>query len=332
VLDPVEETAIDYVCNGVAGTTALVRQSVEPAGAHCATGGTKIESGLDTNANGALDDAEVTATSYVCNGAPGPTGPTGPAGSPSLVMLTAEPAGANCANGGQRVEVGVDADGSGTLQPSEIAATGFVCNGANGSSSALTQTTTIAPGTTCTYGGELVQAGIDASGDGVMQPSEILFGVTICTLRLATPIAPGSTCAAGGTRYDYGRDRNLDNVLETSEIERSENVCAACGTVGTPCCLSGGPLCTGANVACDTRYGMCAPCGALGGPCCGTDQTCRCADSWTQCGGLGGTYTSCLACGGPGEPCCRPYPPHSACGVTGNCKPGLTCTAFGSCQ
>ena len=69
---------------GAAGTgqSALLATSAEPAGANCAAGGAKIESGLDANGNGALDPGEVNAalTRYACNGATGPTGPAGPPG------------------------------------------------------------------------------------------------------------------------------------------------------------------------------------------------------------------------------------------------------------
>ena len=83
--------------NGLNGQNALVKTTLEPAGANCLTGGVKVESGLDANNNGILDAAEVNAllTTFVCNGlagaqgtqgltgATGLTGPTGPAGSSS---------------------------------------------------------------------------------------------------------------------------------------------------------------------------------------------------------------------------------------------------------
>ena len=62
---------------------ALVKTSVELPGINCPTGGLKVESGQDTNANGLLDLLEITSTRYVCNGAegmPGPVGPMGPVG------------------------------------------------------------------------------------------------------------------------------------------------------------------------------------------------------------------------------------------------------------
>jgi len=91
ILDASEITSSNYVCNGANGGTngtngsngfnSLVSILTETAGAHCAYGGQKINSGLDANNNGALEVSEVTTTNYVCNGAPGSTGATGPAGS-----------------------------------------------------------------------------------------------------------------------------------------------------------------------------------------------------------------------------------------------------------
>jgi hypothetical protein len=81
VLDLVEVTSTAYACNGATGATgaagasghnSLMSMVAEPAGANCTYSGTKVNSGVDTNGNGVLDTAEVTATSYVCNGAPGP--------------------------------------------------------------------------------------------------------------------------------------------------------------------------------------------------------------------------------------------------------------------
>jgi hypothetical protein len=59
--------------NGIAGANglnALIKTTTEPAGVNCTNGGTKIETGLDVNANGTLDSGEVNAsqTKYVCDG------------------------------------------------------------------------------------------------------------------------------------------------------------------------------------------------------------------------------------------------------------------------
>lgn len=107
---------------GAAGVSALIKSSVEPPGSHCASGGTKLEAGLDVNGDGVLDTSEIDvgATSYVCDGT----------GRNSLVVTSPEPAGTHCAFGGTKIETGLDADGNGTLEASEInaAATSYVCN------------------------------------------------------------------------------------------------------------------------------------------------------------------------------------------------------------
>lgn len=76
-LDASEVLATEAVCNGAAGTTgatglnALVNVTTEQAGANCASGGVKIDSGLDSNANSTLDTSEITSTKYTCNGTNG---------------------------------------------------------------------------------------------------------------------------------------------------------------------------------------------------------------------------------------------------------------------
>jgi OmcA/MtrC family decaheme c-type cytochrome len=64
-------------------------------------------------------------------GPTGPTGPgggTGPSGPPSLVSITAEPPGANCATGGDKIQSGVDTNLNGILDPSEVTFTSYLCN------------------------------------------------------------------------------------------------------------------------------------------------------------------------------------------------------------
>lgn len=119
---------------------ALVSIVDEPSGAHCSAGGKRIDVGIDNGAgdttpfDGKLDPPEVTGTSYACNGAPGAQGSAGGPAAIALVKTTAESGGANCAKGGQKVEAGVDANGNGALDPSEVTSTAYVCTGATGKS------------------------------------------------------------------------------------------------------------------------------------------------------------------------------------------------------
>lgn len=130
---------------------ALIRSSVETPGTNCSTGGIRMEFGQDANGNNILEPGEVnnTLTQFVCNGSQGPigpAGPTGPAGATgpigstgknSLIKTTTEPAGANCTNGGVKVEVGTDQNSNGILDATEInlSLTKYVCNGGNSTSS-----------------------------------------------------------------------------------------------------------------------------------------------------------------------------------------------------
>ena len=66
--------------NGTNGLSALIHVSPEPPGANCASGGSRVDSGQDTNRNAVLDPSEVSGTQYICNGS-----------GASLVGVTDEP-------------------------------------------------------------------------------------------------------------------------------------------------------------------------------------------------------------------------------------------------
>ena len=57
--------------DGTDGKNSLISTTTESAGSNCSTGGLKIQSGLDSDADGVLDSNEVTSTTYVCNGSDG---------------------------------------------------------------------------------------------------------------------------------------------------------------------------------------------------------------------------------------------------------------------
>jgi hypothetical protein len=125
--------------------SALVRVADVAAGSTCANGGAAIETGFDKNGNGVLDDDEVDAsrTKTLCSGTPGVSGMPGTNGNngsagdagvnglTALTKLSSEPAGANCKFGGARVDTGLDTNGNGTLESSEVTATQYVCDSSN---------------------------------------------------------------------------------------------------------------------------------------------------------------------------------------------------------
>lgn len=61
--------------NGINGKNTLTLTTTESAGANCANGGSKLDVGLDKNANGILETIEIESTKYICNGIVGATGP-----------------------------------------------------------------------------------------------------------------------------------------------------------------------------------------------------------------------------------------------------------------
>jgi hypothetical protein len=225
----------------VDGLSTLVATSAEPAGANCVAGGSRMDAGRDANRNGTLDEAEVDAslTRYVCNGLQGfkgDTGATGAKGDPgekgadgapgangvdglsTLVLTSAEPAGANCVAGGTRMEGGRDANRNGVLDAGEldVSLTRYVCDGVQGlkgepgakgdpgvkgdkgdtgpmgppgeSGAAYVRTKVVSPGATDVESGNALRAAIDGITDGKtwlvqVEPGVYDLGSTALTLK-----------------------------------------------------------------------------------------------------------------------------------------------------
>ncbi len=213
---------------GADGANSLSTVTAEPAGANCETGGVRIEVGTDDNGNGSLDSNEIESTSYICNGIDGTN---------TLVTVTTEPAGTNCANGGTRIDSGLDADADGVLDAAEVAATAYVCSGSSGSdgNNSLVVVTTEAAGSNCTNGGLRVESGIDSDGDGTLGTSEITATEYVCngndgtngfnTLVTLDDESAGSNCSTGGTKVTTGLDTNRNGSLDSSEIVDVAYVC-----------------------------------------------------------------------------------------------------------
>jgi hypothetical protein len=169
----------------------------EPASGNCPQGGSKIQSGIDKNANLALDSDEVTNTSYVCNGANGPTGSNG---KNALTNVSSEAAGSNCASGGSRIQAGVDLNGNGILESNEVTSNSFICHGATGPAGAtgasgfnsLVKVTPEPAGANCASGGNKIQTGLDTNRDGILGSDEVSSTQFTCngTFPLSYDITP----------------------------------------------------------------------------------------------------------------------------------------------
>lgn len=213
---------------GENGISSLVSTTAEPAGDNCTNGGTRLDIGPDTNGDGVLDAEEITDTEFTCSGEDGDDG----AGSLTLVSTTAEAAGANCADGGQRVDFGIDDNGDGVLDSAEIDGTTFVCDGATGGDgqTSLIATAAEAAGGNCITGGIRVDAGVDTSDDGVLDAGEITSTSFACnglqSLSVASAVDAGGVCGTEtGSQIDLGLDLNNDGTLDAGEITTTAVSC-----------------------------------------------------------------------------------------------------------
>ncbi len=91
--------------NNTGNLLTATSSSIVPPGAICATGGIQVDSGIDINANGLLDAAEIDNSETICNGTNGTNGTNGLI---SLIATSAEPVGTNYLFGGTRIQSGID--------------------------------------------------------------------------------------------------------------------------------------------------------------------------------------------------------------------------------
>lgn len=221
----IESTA--YVCNGLNAVNGMVKVLDEPKGANCANAGQKILSGLDRNSNGLLEDVEVTSTEYTCNGVDAVNG---------IVRVLAEPAGAHCGNGGQKILAGLDTNRNQVLEDSEATSTSYVCNGVNSLTRLSSLPSTPNPGANqCLFGGTKVDSGLDLNGDGTLQSTEVQTTSVVCSVQVLANVIvesyvvnmgdPTTTCANGGVRMNAGVDMNGDHHLQAGEITSSVDIC-----------------------------------------------------------------------------------------------------------
>ncbi|MBI5067698.1 MAG: S8 family serine peptidase [Deltaproteobacteria bacterium] len=169
----------------------LVLVQLVGANSACPAGGQAIHTGYDDNRNGALDLQEIATTAYVCNGL-------------STTAVT-EPPGANCADGGVRIQ-------------HEGGAAVYVCNGADGASTTVTAEPA---GTNCATGGLRVQVGTGA-------PSYVCNGAAGAT-GPAGPAGPTGPTGPQGPKgksgcSSVGADPALLSLLGLAALFRRRRV------------------------------------------------------------------------------------------------------------
>lgn len=145
-------------------------------------------------------------------GAVGARGPKGDAGVEMLTSQLALPIGSACVYGGTEIEFGLDENGDGVLEQTEVQSTSLVCNGAPGAPGAksLFALTKLDAGSAeCSSGGEEIGVGIDTNGDGILESGEVQQSFTLCN---------GATPADASTAPPETSDAaNVSDVIVTTE-------------------------------------------------------------------------------------------------------------------
>jgi len=226
-------------------------------------------------------------------GATGAQGPMGARGAPGTVLaVSVEPPGANCPAGGQKIDLGPDTNGNGSLDGSEATRTVYVCDGEMGATGAtgapgpkgdpgergpsgvttLAAAATETAGANCAKGGVKLSTGVDINGNGVLDGTEGADVTYICngadgsdgapgakgkdgaiSLVSATPEPAGAACVNGGVRIDTGVDGDADGALATGEIAHTAYVCN--GGTSTRIARFDDPTCDPAVVP-DAEHGV----------------------------------------------------------------------------
>jgi hypothetical protein len=142
---------VEFDINGTISATAPEQLVTVPYAFYAGNSGSGISS-INDNGNGTLTFTYNNGSTYVTpilsglmgpvgptgsagpqgpTGATGPQGPAGVNGLNALIKTTTEPSGTNCANGGTKIETGLDANENGVLDLSEINTiqTKYLCNG-----------------------------------------------------------------------------------------------------------------------------------------------------------------------------------------------------------
>ncbi len=206
------------ICNGEDGDAALIRTRDEPAGAACVAGGVRIDVGTDADADGVLDDAEISSTEFLCEAVA------------TLVATSVEDPGDACGGGGIRIESGLDLDGDRVLDAVEVSSSEVTCHGSDGESVAI-RIDAIEPGDDgCETGGRWVHVGIDENGNGALGDDEIAQSSRLCDAGYAALVATdpepaGVACPAGGVQLHDGLDVDGDGLLGEDEIANTTLLC-----------------------------------------------------------------------------------------------------------
>lgn len=242
-------------CGGGGGGSDDPSAAIDISAMSKATAVTAVAAGSVTCPNGGYAVTTGTTTQYACHGSNGQN---------ALVNAVPVPVGSSqCPNGGIKIEIGLDGNRNGVLDPKEVTTTRYVCNGRNGTNgtngaaganglNSLITLTAEPAGLNCPAGGNKVVSGLDGNRNGILDASEVTNTSYICsgangsngtdgtdgqdgTSALITSVdlpAGDGHCAYGGTEVVSGADTdssglllNPDGSLNTTNVTKVSYVC-----------------------------------------------------------------------------------------------------------
>ena len=180
----------------------------EDASDGCPGSGVLLTYGADDNQDGTLEAAEADGTTTICDGAPGSNGAPGANGANVRMTTSSVPPGEACPQGGLAYAWGLDLDGNGTLEASEVLETSFLCHGTQGTN------------------GTNGQPGLD--GRNGTDGADGLSGAT----ALIASAQPDPGVCPVGLLLHIGLDDGLvgvadDGLLQPGEVDETVRICAS---------------------------------------------------------------------------------------------------------
>ena len=251
----------------------------------CAAAGCTVTS--PSAGNYTLSCPDGTSVSFH-DGTVGPQGPQGEKGDPganghnACQIVSDEPAGANCPDGGKKWQLGIDLDDDGgACEANEVTQTSYyVCNGSDGLNW-ICENSPIVTSTSCPTGGTLTECGLDKDRNNVLATTEKLGQYETCHGKdgqSCEPVVMPMGC-----------------MFVQCGTQASGPVCP--GTNGTSCSGVQDPVTKCVTISCgNTTYDPICPC-AVSSPSAGTyTMTCtNTSETWHdgQQGPAGQNGTGC---------------------------------------
>jgi len=274
---------IDFDINGTISSTAPEQLVSVPYSFYAGNAGNGMTAVAD-NGNGTLTFTYANGQTYITpalsgiQGAVGPAGPpgtsgsAGPQGAPgpqgqagvngtnglnALIKTTTEPVGANCANGGTKIETGSDANGNGVLDAGEVNAglTKYVCDGIGSGISFIPSQGVklgfaLSSSWTCPSGVNQIQVELWGAGGGAGGRAAFRCGNTSggsCVGLCASPLG-------GFKGGDGGKGGYVKQVISVTPGQVYNVTIGQGGNAGnqgpdatSTYCTNNHPLCNGAN-------------------------------------------------------------------------------------